>query len=110
MPELLGERIRQRVMLHLLKGSHRVARARQRIEMMSASLRFSSCPRVYQQRKAVDSLTVMICGTVVIEILEARKIFSGRVLGTRSVTLFESRITKSVTVKVTKFVFLTVAV
>ena len=52
----------------------------------------------------------MICGTVVIEILEARKIFSGRVLGTRSVTLFESRITKSVTVKVTKFVFLTVAV
>ncbi|HXI23024.1 MAG TPA: hypothetical protein VNG71_04040 [Pyrinomonadaceae bacterium] len=66
-------------------------------------------PRVYQQRKAVDSLTMMICGTVMIEILEARKIFSGTVLGTRSVTLFESRITKSVTVKVTKFVFLTVA-
>ena len=63
--------------------------------------------RVYQQRKAVDSLTEMICGSVVREILEAGKILSGTDLKTRSVTLFQSRITKSVTVKVTKFVFLT---
>ena len=63
--------------------------------------------RVYQQRKAVDSLTEMICGSVVREILEAGKILSGTDLETRSVTLFQSRITKSVTVKVTKFVFLT---
>jgi hypothetical protein len=66
-------------------------------------------PRVYQQPKAVDSLMLMLSGIVVIKILEARKIFSGTVMGTRSVTLFESRITKSVTVKVTKIVFLTVA-
>ena len=52
---------------------------------------------------------LMLSGIVVIKILEARKIFSGTVMGTRSVTLFESRITKSVTVKVTKIVFLTVA-
>jgi hypothetical protein len=64
-------------------------------------------PRVYQQRKALDSLTVIICGSDVTEILEGGKIVSGIVLGTRSVTLFKSRITKSVTVKVTKFVFLT---
>src|SRR2546421_4493230 len=64
-------------------------------------------PRVYQHRKAVDSLTEMICGSVVREILEAGKILSGTDLETRSVTLFQSRITKSVTVKVTKFVFLT---
>jgi len=50
----------------------------------------------------------MICGTVVIEILEGRKIFSGTVLGTASITLLESISTKIVTVKVTNFVFLTV--
>src|ERR1041384_196842 len=32
-------------------------------------------PRVYQQRKTVDSVTAMICGTIVIEILEGRKYF-----------------------------------
>ena len=46
-------------------------------------------PRVYQQRKAVDSVTAMICGTIVIEILEGRKIISGGDFGMVSVTLFQ---------------------
>ena len=46
-------------------------------------------PRVYQQRKAVDSLTVMICGSVMTEILEARKFILELDLETRSVTLFQ---------------------
>jgi hypothetical protein len=45
-------------------------------------------PRVYQQRKAVDSSSVMVCGSVMIEILEVRKIFSGSDLGIGSVILF----------------------
>ena len=64
-------------------------------------------PRVYQQRKSVDSLTVMICGSDVTEILEALKILLEPISEHAPSPFFSSRITKSVTVKVTKFVFLT---
>jgi hypothetical protein len=76
---------------------------------MSPSLRFSSCREVYQQPKAVDSLTAMICGSDVTEILEARKYFLELISKHAPAPVFSSRITKSVTVKVTKFVFLTAA-
>ena len=46
-------------------------------------------PRVYQQRKAVDSLTVMICGSDAAKILEALKLFLETDFGTSSVTRFQ---------------------
>jgi len=49
----------------------------------------------------------MICGSDVKEILEARKIFQELISEHAPSPFFSSRITKSVTVKVTKFVFLT---
>src|SRR5437588_189284 len=54
-------------------------------------------PRVYQQRKAVDSMSVMICGSVMTEILEALKFILELISEHAPSPFFSSRITKSVT-------------
>src|SRR5947207_9612091 len=77
--------------------------------MMSASLRFSSCREFTSNGKLSIPWTEMICGSVMTEILEPRKFFQELISEHAPSPFFSSRITKSVTVKVTKFVFLTAA-
>jgi len=77
--------------------------------MMSASLRFSSC-REFTSNGKLSIADGDVCGSVMTEILEAGKIILEATREHARSPSFSSRITKSVTVKVTKFVFLTVAV